>query len=622
MGAMKENSTSMEKLIQYFEQSADTTRGYRQLAERDRDFYDGKQWTPEETEELTRRGQTPVTVNKVAGKIDWMLGMERQLRADPVALSRTIKHEGAANAATDALRYVADSQNFDDVSSECAESGFVEGIEIGIVEAKQKGDQIDVTVKQVKWDRFFFDPHRRRKDYRDCRYLGFVIWMDMEEVKQKWPKSADQIDAGMAANLSDDTYEDKPETMWYDAKRKRVMVVQMYYIDKGQWNQAIFCKGAFLAGPIVSPYLDEDGLPECPLVVRSAKLDRDGNPIGAARVYIDPQREVNARRSKFLFLLSQRQTLGEQGAVDDVSAMKKELAKADGHVVVNANQRFEFVPNGDMANGQFQLYQSALAEIDGMGANPALQGKQEGDTSGYALERRERGGLMEMGPFFDSHRMWKRDIYRAVWNRIRQFWKEEKWIRVTDDEESLKWVGLNAKVSQAEQMIMDASGMPLDQIKKEFQDDIEQVIAARPDMGAPVDTQNDVAELDVDIIIDETADAANIQSQQFEQLVQLYSANPQGIPWESIIKASSLRDKRAILAASQGDPEQAAAMAQKQQEIEQTAMEQAQAEIERLRSQSAKDMASTQKIAAETQQIQLETQVVAAFPDVRPNVNV
>ena len=166
----------MSTLCQYFEQSIDVCRDYRLEAERDRDFYDGKQWTSEELSTLKDRGQIPVTVNKVAGKIDWMLGMERQLRVDPAAFSRTFKHEEAADAATQALQYVADNNSFDDVASEAAQNLMVEGIEIAIVEAKDKGDEIDIAIKQVDWDRFFYDPHRRRKDYKDARYLGFVFW--------------------------------------------------------------------------------------------------------------------------------------------------------------------------------------------------------------------------------------------------------------------------------------------------------------------------------------------------------------------------------------------------------------------------------------------------------------
>ena len=39
-------------------------------------------------------------------------------------------------------------------------------------------------------------------------------------------------------------------------------------------------------------------------------------------------------------------------------------------------------------------------------------------------------------------------VFRAVWARIRQFWTAEKWIRVTDDEHNVKWVGVNVDPQQ------------------------------------------------------------------------------------------------------------------------------------------------------------------------------
>lgn len=80
---------SLETLNQYFQNYIEHSDDNRRNAERDRDFYDGKQWTAEEAAIIKGRHQVPVVINKLAGKIDWMLGMERQQRTDPKAFPRT-----------------------------------------------------------------------------------------------------------------------------------------------------------------------------------------------------------------------------------------------------------------------------------------------------------------------------------------------------------------------------------------------------------------------------------------------------------------------------------------------------------------------------------------------------
>ena len=612
------DTVSLETLIGYYQSSADSSYDARTNAERDRDFYDGKQWTSEEAAELKRRGQQAVVVNKVASKIDWMLGMERKLRADPRAFPNNPSSEEAAHAATDALRYAVESNQFDAIASDGAEHLFIEGIEVASVEVEPYGSEYDVCVKPVKWDRFFYDPHSRRRDFSDANYLGIVIWMDFDEAKSRWKKAADSLDQGMQDAGS--TYDDKPNGTWYDSKRQRVMVVDIYFKHKSKWHHAIFTKGAFLEQPKASGYIDENGEPECALIAQSAKIDRDGNRYGAARQYIDIQREINARRAKFLHLLSVRQTKGEKGAVSDVNAMKRELSKPDGHVEVTPGMEFEVLQTGDMSAAQFQLYQAESMEIDSIGANPSLQGKQDGDHSGVALERREQAGLMEMGPFFDSHRTWKHRIYRAMWNRIRQFWTAEKWIRVTDDEQNLKWVGLNVPITGADQLAMQETGLPLSEARKEFGPQIEQAKMMEPSLAQQVRVDNAIQELDVDITLDESADMVTLQSEQFEQLVTLYSANPQGVPWEFIIEASSLRNKDKLLKSLRGDPAQAEQQAQEQAIVKQLMMEKEGAEIDLTQAKTKSELAKAQKTQTDAGVAVLEAMLLQARPDITPNV--
>lgn len=611
------DTVELATLIGYYESAVDNSANARSLAERDRDFYDGKQHTAKEAAEYTRRGQNAVVVNKVASKIDWMLGMERKLRADPRAFPRNPSSEDAANAATDAIRYVTDDNQFDSVASDAAENLFIEGIEIASVEAEKRGDDVEIVIKPLRWDRFFYDPHSLQRDFSDAMFLGNVIWMDFEPAKARWPNSKDALEKGMRELGS--TYDDKPNQLWYDAKRNRVMVVDMYFIHKGQWHHCIFTKGAYLEDPKPSGYLDEDGEPCSCIIAQSGKVDRDGNRYGAARQYIDVQKEINARRSKFLHLLSVRQTKGERGAVD-VAKVKQELAKPDGHIEVVPGMEFEVLQTGDMAAAQFQLYQTASQEIDSMGANPALDGKAEGNHSGVALERREQAGLMEMGPFFDSHRMWKHRIYRAVWNRIRQFWNAEKWIRVTDDENNLKWVGLNVPVTQIEEIGMQRTGLQLPELRKKLGPKMQQLIQQNPMLGQPVRVENDVKELDVDIVLDESADMVTLQSQQFADLVALYTANPQGIPWDMIIEASSLRNKAEILKKLRGDPAEQQQKAQEAAMTKQLMLEKAGSEIDLTKAKVESEQAKAEKTRAETEISVLESLLLQARPDVTPNV--
>ena len=170
--------------------------------------------------------------------------------------------------------------------------------------------------------------------------------------------------------------------------------------------------------------------------------------------------------------------------------------------------------------------------------------------SGRALQSRQEQGMNELGPVFDNFRQWQHDVYRKVWNRIRQFWTGEKWIRVTDDEKNVKFVGLNQPLTMGEQLLEEA--------RKSGQDvtpEMEQQAKMDPAMQQVVGVKNNVGDLDVDIVIDDVPASASLQGEQFETLAKLAerAGNMPPQMFEALVEASSLRNKDKLIAKLKGE---------------------------------------------------------------------
>ena len=117
---MPSSKTEEEKLgifVEWHETWDTTTVQSRAEAERDHDYYHGKQWTPEEIQELESRRQPIIVKNRIFKKINFLLGDEIANRTDPEALPRTEMHTLDAPAITDGLRYIADMERMDQVTS-------------------------------------------------------------------------------------------------------------------------------------------------------------------------------------------------------------------------------------------------------------------------------------------------------------------------------------------------------------------------------------------------------------------------------------------------------------------------------------------------------------------------
>jgi hypothetical protein len=494
----------------------------------------------------------------------------------------------------------------------------VEGYGAAIVETQtgMDGGQ-DVVIRSIDWDRFYYDPYSRRPDFKDARYMGIVVWMDVEEAKQRFPGYEDVIDTAISSNELDETFTDKP--MWVQGEnRKRIRICEEFYIEKGVWMLAFYTQSGYLSDPEESPYLDDKGDPECPIEAVGAYTDRENQRFGEVRNMIDLQDEINHRRSKALYLLSARQTASRKGVFKDIEKLKAELAKPDGHVEYEGEAGdFQVLTTGDMAQGQFQLLEQAQQEMNATSFNAQLAGQNAGDQSGKAISLLQQGGMLETLPLYNSILNWKTRMYRQIWHRIKQHWTNEKWIRVTDNQKALKWIGLNVEVPMQEflQDIIQDDARP--QAERLGAQAVLQALtqAQDPRLQQPIMVKNPVPELDMDIILENAPDSINAQAEQFQLLVQLAGSRPE-VPFSAILEMSALRDKDELL--EQIKQREAAMLQQNQQamQIQSQAMQSKDARENAItQARVAKDAAETGRINMQAINQQLENLLITANPD-------
>lgn len=601
-GELGDHAEWAETLVDFL----NLTQDARMLSERCRDYYDGKQWTPEQIAALKKRKQAPIVNNRIKVKQNGLLGLISLRKGDPKAYPRNQEHdEGAADACTDGLRFASDKCALNATFLECADNFFCEGytgVNV-VIETAPSGD-VDVVVDHIPWDRIFFDPFSRKHDFSDAGGKGFGIWMDEKDIVRTFPDASEDA-LSVTAGQPDETFEDKPKWFYNQGKHRRFLVLTHYRKVAGVWCLAIYTQTGFLVSPFESPFVDEWGIPTCPIELEHAYIDRENNRYGELASFLDLQDEINHRRSKGLFLLSQRQTFGSRGAVIDVKKTKLELAKPDGHLEIGQgefNKDFGILPTGDMAQGQIDLYQDAKAEMDARSMNSAMADpKQFGELSGVALARLDQAGMRDTIKLFENFGAFKLRVYRQMWCRIRQSWTYEKWIRVTDDEDKLRWVGFNVSTTLKDmlQEIVDDTSKPhamrlgasaqMLQLEQTNPQELEQVVM----------TKNNPAELDMDIILDEQYDTANVSQEQLDAILKYGAQNAFDII--DLLELSNITGKDKLIEKIQNRKQEAAKAAQEAPPDPQTTFLNAKAE---------EAQASSMSKQADAQQTQLETQLL------------
>jgi len=604
----------MRKMVDDFR---DGTVESRAVAEKGRRYYDNDQIFGE-TEIAWKRSKQPKVIrNEIAPAVNGMLGVIQQAKVDPRAWPRNPDNEDQADVASKALRFVADSQKWHKKKVDAAETFLIEGIAAVAIEASENGDPI---ITQLPYDELIYDPHSRRADFSDAAYKGIGKWMYEGDLMRRYPLMREDLSSAFTSSSWGGGAEmgldrpDKPEnalgTNWLDPKRRRIFVVELYYLEDGEWIRCVFYVGGLLEqGP--SPYKDDQGKSLCAFVFQSCLITRDNQRNGLVKAMLSPQDELNAYGSRALHLARSRQlkvSNPEYPPEVDSKTASQEAAKPDGVIPTG----YEPVQTVDLMQGMQIMMAEARQALVRQAPTPAvLADASASNQSGRSRLVLQQAGMTEIARALGRLEDFENEVYRTIWSVLKQFKTEPWWIRITgDDSKKPEFQGLNQPVDPQ-------SGEPIDPRMAQMMEE----------RGMKVPKKNELATMDVDIEVETVPDTANLQAEQFEALSPMFPLLAEAVgpkkAFEIGVALSSVPEKARIKDMMEREdeltPEQQQAAQQQQQMQEQMqqmmiALQQAQAEaaIAKDQSTAALNMAKAQETAAKARDVEANTVLKAA----------
>jgi hypothetical protein len=513
---------------------------------KDFEFREGRQWTDAEINKLQERGQPDIVENEILPRVNRLLGQYKQMKTRIKFRGRNLQQdEPIANILSDIMLYIQQKNQYEFEEAEMVDDAFVCGM--GVVEVKVEYDesyQAEVVIRQEDRLNIFPDPYSSRYDWEDANFICRSKWVSLSEAKALYPKKVNELNGlseqVVAELLSIDTLKNNT---YYDERLKRIRLVEVWYrvkekkiiavtdsdmIDVTNHSEAklnaLRKKGATVAeklNPKVkmgvfcanvlfedrdSPY--EHG--KFPFVPYFVYRKKNGEPYSLVRSLIDPQTEINKRRSKALHLLNTNQIIMGEGAVRDKDDIAKEAAKPDGVMEVRKFDQFELVKNIDLAATQMQLLsesKDAIKRISGI--SDEAMGMRSEIRSGTGLARKQAMTDTIIAPIFENLRRTRLLVGNLVYELIKQYYTEEKIFSITDDVKS------------------------------------KQIVVTKDHLQA-------IKERQYDIIVEEAPDTTTLQDEQFRmmsEMIQTFSLPPDVAMsiFPLMIQMSQLRNKDEIL---------------------------------------------------------------------------
>ena len=172
----------------------------------------------------------------------------------------------------------------------------------------------------------------------------------------------------------------------------------------------------------------------------------------------------------------------------------------------------------------------------------------------------------------------------------------------------MRWVGFNTPITiqeSLEEKINDESE-PLHVRKMSAQIYTQMIEAEDPRLSETIEVRNPIAELDVDLILDQSFDVINMEEEQFQMLAQFASSGDVDIL--DLIEVSQLRGKNDLIEKIETRRQAAAEAQGGAQQVE---MAERQAKTENVQVNSAATMEKAKQTA-------IESELLLRNPDTQP----
>jgi hypothetical protein len=618
-----------------------TQPAWRREADRCADYYDGNQLSAETVDKLKERGQPPLISNFVAPTIDTVLGMEVKSRTDWRVRPEDddIAGNDLAQALSIKLKHCETESRADRACSDAYAAQLKAGL--GWVEVAEDPDPFKYayTCKAIHRREIFWDWRAESYDLSDARYLVRRRWMDLNHAISMMPEYAElfrmttsnwhgydplteqQTGLVQGWEIERDTKMDKSD--WRDALNQRVCLYEIWYrkwvrayvltLPSGQvieadfnnprHNEAIVAGAvqvsmatfqkirlAWYCGPhflydIPSPH-KHGYFPYVPFFGK--REDQTQVPYGLIRAMISPQDEINARKSKMLWLLNSRRVITDSDSVLDHAKTADEVARADMYVILDKGRkpgsRFEITDGAQLGMEQLQVMQEAKQEIaETSGIHKSMMGQNSNASSGLAINSLLEQGLNTLAEVNDNFRFARRMVGEMLFSMLQQKLQGKPVSVPLGEGKSRKVIVLN------EPVIDEQTG--------------QQTI------------KNDVSKVRAKVVLDDVPSTPTFRMQQLQMLTEITKSLPpeiQGQIIDFIMAATDLPGKEEIVDRLRksmhiaDDSPEAEAAAQQEQQKQQAIQEQT------IQLDLAAKKAAIDKMQAETDKMQAETEETLA----------
>lgn len=503
-------------------------------------FVAGKQWDESQLEAFRKENRPPVTFNFCGQYIDSVRGQEQANRQETRYLPRTMTDGDPqyADMMTNAAKWARDLSTAEHKESHAFSDMMTCGLG-WICTEMDYGQDPDGRILNSRRSPFHmrYDPAATDHGLADAMWFQCDYWRSPEEIKLRWPKSADMISEALEADsegarkspssdtreefydgpasagdrmqgkirlihevycclesrrkfAEDDELKDVTEDAWLkgvermEALGKELPNSTQYL--KRVWYQAWYCDGELLEHGKAPTQV---GSVYTPITGKLEELT--GHWYGIIRPLIDPQRYANTMIGQVWQMMrggAKGGLIAEAGAFANQAKAEAEWAKPNGITFVNPGfiDKIQPKPAPDIPPSAGELLTFVINSFRGVtGVNTEMVGQSDKDQPGIVEQLRTKASLIILAPWFDSLTLYRKMQGLVMADFINQFIPDGRLIRILGSD-GMQSIPFRKTYDAMEyDIVVDESATSRDVKERTFVALMEMIPLAQQ-MGAPI----------------------------------------------------------------------------------------------------------------------------------------
>ena len=453
------------------------------------DMYHNRQYTQAQLAVLAERGQPAETFNVIKLFARMLLGYYSSVVNTVMALPVDEGDITTASVLNDIISYTFRDNNFDSEADKVKLSGLISGLLISYVEVVATGETdrfgrpfYKIKISHVPDSEVILDPSSTLEDYSDASYIHRFKWLTEDKVKKTF--GADKIEE-LYAYFNDPSYQDTEFEEKYNGQftgRFRIhnnyLIVHSVLIDESDKVWSVFWSGNVV---LKKSEITTKGV-RFPYRVQRLHVSDKVEHYGIFREVVESQKAINQALLKLQLMANSQKAFVEENAVDDIDTFADAFNRVNGVIKVKALKGIKIENMSREILDQYTIIDKALDRIQRiLSINDSFLGMAFASDSGRKVKLQQNATITALRYLTNRVEQFYRLLGWDIANLIKQYFRAEQAIRITDPTSGMRWQYLN-KPAQIPTGQVDQNGQPITQLA------MEEVL--HPETGQPMKDEN------------------------------------------------------------------------------------------------------------------------------------